>query len=333
MPEGIPSDGEKPFSAMRPDEALARLARAAGRLLVGVSQGPDHPDVGRSLNNLAVLRFAEANTDSAEALLRRAFGILEAAWRRDAMLRGVGHSLAVVSTNRGFINRARRDESTAESSFNLALAILDRDGSADPALAFALVGLAASHRARGLDDRAEPLMIRALQIRESALGVEHLDVARSLVDLAEVLRSQGRAASAEASLRRAENILEGTVGHNHPRMATCLHRMAALQHQLGHHAEAEVLFDRALAIKVETLGLDHPSVARTLERYAALLADLGHHRQAADMLLRIPGGAAPADGVPVDLLDLQLLPPEAHYPHYHVSCPRPPATGEAAHRE
>ena len=63
---------------------------------------------------------------------------------------------------------------------------------------------------------AEPLLQRALQIREKALGPEHPDVATSLNNLAVLYRAQGRYAEAEPLYQRALKIREKALGPEHP---------------------------------------------------------------------------------------------------------------------
>ena len=54
--------------------------------------------------------------------------------------------------------------------------------------------------------QAEPLYVRALKLRESALGPDHADVASSLSNLAGLYRLQQRDADAELLSGRAEEI-------------------------------------------------------------------------------------------------------------------------------
>src|SRR5262249_16066687 len=61
-------------------------------------------------------------------------------------------------------------------------------------------------QAQGAYARAEPLLVRALDIREKALGATHPDVALSLNDLAGLYQAQGAYARAEPLLARAAEI-------------------------------------------------------------------------------------------------------------------------------
>jgi tetratricopeptide (TPR) repeat protein len=62
---------------------------------------------------------------------------------------------------------------------------------------------------------AEPLHLRALAIRETALGPDHPEVADNLFNLAVMYQSQGRLQEAEPLLTRAMAIEEKILGPDH----------------------------------------------------------------------------------------------------------------------
>src|SRR6516164_126553 len=94
---------------------------------------------------------------------------------------------------------------------------------------------------------AEPLYKRVLEIREKALGANHLDVAASLNNLAELYRTEDRYAEAEPLFKRALTIKEKALGGEDPRLVRNLNDLAGLYWHEGRYAEAEPLFRRALA--------------------------------------------------------------------------------------
>ncbi|CAN0422393.1 unnamed protein product, partial [Ectocarpus sp. 13 AM-2016] len=69
---------------------------------------------------------------------------------------------------------------------------------------------------KGKYDEAEPLYIRAIAIREKALGPDHPDVASCLKNLADPLQSQGKYDEAEPLYIRAIAIREKALGPDHP---------------------------------------------------------------------------------------------------------------------
>jgi tetratricopeptide (TPR) repeat protein len=127
---------------------------------------------------------------------------------------------------------------------------------------------------------AEPLLRRALVIREQALGPEHADTADSLNNLAWLCRNQGRYAEAEPLYRRALAIREKALGPDHHHTASSLNTLAWLYHNQGRYAEAEPLYRRALAIREKALGPDHSYTANSLYYLARLYHDQGHYSHA-----------------------------------------------------
>ena len=147
------------------------------------------------------------------------------------------------------------------------------------------VGFYLYNRARYTE--AEPLLRRALAIREKRLGPDHPDTAQSLNDLAVLLRFQGRYREAEPLLRRALAIHEKAVGPNHPDTAISLNNLALLLQAQGRYGEAEEQFHRALAIREKAArGLDHPDTAYTLHDLAELLWNQSRLEEAEPLLRR-----------------------------------------------
>jgi tetratricopeptide (TPR) repeat protein len=113
-----------------------------------------------------------------------------------------------------------------------------------------LTSSASLYRAEGKYAQAEPLLQRALTIREKALGPEHPDVAQSLWNLAGLYAVQGKYAQAEPLYQRALTIRESALGPAHPFVGDTLASFAALYYAEGVPSKAEPLFDRTL----ENLG-------------------------------------------------------------------------------
>ena len=133
---------------------------------------------------------------------------------------------------------------------------------------------------------ALPLAIKALEIRERALGPMHPDVALSLNNLAWQYRSTGDFAKAEPLYQRALVIKEQALGPAHPGVALSLNNLAELYQATGQYAKAEPLHQRALAIREQTLGPEHPDVAASLNNLALLLQDTGDSAAARLLLER-----------------------------------------------
>jgi CHAT domain-containing protein len=126
------------------------------------------------------------------------------------------------------------------------------------------------YQLRGAYAKAEPLLARALDISEKALGPNHPDVATSLNNLALLYQAQGAYTKAEPLLARALNIREKALGPNHPDVATSLNNLAVLYRDQGVYAKAEPLLARTLDVREKALGPNHPDVATSLNDLAAL---------------------------------------------------------------
>ena len=78
----------------------------------------------------------------------------------------------------------------------------------------------------GYYQEAEPLLQRALDIREKALGPEHPDVADSLNNLAVLYHDQGKYGEAEPLYQRALAIDEKALRPRAPDVAISLNNLA-----------------------------------------------------------------------------------------------------------
>ena len=143
------------------------------------------------------------------------------------------------------------------------------------ALAGLLGRVAVYLRARGEPERAEPLCVRALAIRERLLGAEHPDTAAARNDLAVVLGEQGEHDAAEPLFREALAVRERVLGRDHPATAASCHDLAELLHARGRTSDARALNLRALEIRERAMGPDHPATAHSLHNQAWLELDLG----------------------------------------------------------
>jgi tetratricopeptide (TPR) repeat protein len=79
-------------------------------------------------------------------------------------------------------------------------------GAGHPLMATALHNLAAIYHVQGEYAKAEPLYLRALDIREKALGPNHPFVGATLANLAELDRARGMRGRAAAYSARAIRI-------------------------------------------------------------------------------------------------------------------------------
>ena len=139
---------------------------------------------------------------------------------------------------------------------------------------------------RGLYGLAEPLLWRALGLREQLLGEAHPDVATSLHRLAILTRERGQYVQAEPLFQRALRIREQAWGDAHPNVAYVLDNLAILYAEQGQYAQAEPLFQRALRIWEQALGPEHPLVAYPLNNLGEFSREQGQYVQAEPLFQR-----------------------------------------------
>lgn len=121
---------------------------------------------------------------------------------------------------------------------------------------------------------------KALQIRETILGAEHVETADSLSNLAALYMAQGTFEQAEPLYLRVLEIAQTNLGAEHPDIIPPLNKLATLYMIQGKYDDAEPLNLRALKIKEKALGLGHPDTAASLLNLAHLLWLQGKYDQA-----------------------------------------------------
>lgn len=135
-------------------------------------------------------------------------------------------------------------------------------------------------------DEVEPLLQRALQIREQQLGPDHPDVALTLNNLAILYKNQALYAQAEPLYQRALHISEQTLGANHPEVAHYLLDLAILYNMQGRYAQAAPLYQRASTIREAHFGSQHHETAEILHDLAIFHHDQAHIAEAENLYQR-----------------------------------------------
>jgi tetratricopeptide (TPR) repeat protein len=141
-------------------------------------------------------------------------------------------------------------------------------------------------RDRGQYTQVEPLLERALSLREQVLGAEHPETASTLNALAYLYLDLNKYQQAERLLEPALARFERVLGPAHPVIATTLNSLADAYLFEGKYTEAEPLLQRALVIGEQTLGPEHPDVADILHSLAKLYHYQGKYAQAEPLFLR-----------------------------------------------
>ena len=162
--------------------AAARSLSERALAICEKALGPDHPDTGMRLNNLALLLKAQGDFAAARPLSERALAINEKA---------LGPDHPDTATTLGNLAGLLHDQSESASArplYERALAIRENAlGPHHPTSATSLNSLALLLQAQGEVAAARPLYERALAIREKALGPDHPDTATVRRNLAALL--------------------------------------------------------------------------------------------------------------------------------------------------
>jgi tetratricopeptide (TPR) repeat protein len=115
--------------------------------------------------------------------------------------------------------------------------------------ATSLNNLALLYKNQGKYEQAEPLIKRALAIRERVLGPDHPDTAISLHWLAYIYSNQGKYEQSELLYQRTLKIFEKTLPSDHPYIVGELENYARLLQKMNRTLEAAPLEERARAIR------------------------------------------------------------------------------------
>lgn len=150
----------------------------------------------------------------------------------------------------------------------------------------ALNNLAQLYGDLGRDDKAEPLLERALAIMERSVGIDSSAIAPEMNNLAALYERQGRFAEAEPLFKRALANCERSLGPNHVDVGRQLNNLATLYERQDRHGDSEPLFRRALAIFEKAAGPDNPAVATLLSNLGQVLKVEGRYGEAEPMISR-----------------------------------------------
>ncbi|HXG03351.1 MAG TPA: tetratricopeptide repeat protein [Candidatus Binatia bacterium] len=226
--------------------------------------GPDHLEVGRSVNALGALLAMQGRYDEARPLFDRACRIFEGSASPADLGRAL-HNLGVLAGE-----QARYAD--AEAALRRAWTLREQAlGPEHPDVATTLHVLGALHLEQGHAAEAEALWRRAVAIREAALEPGHPDFAVALNSLAILHWQQGDPAEAERLLRRALAVAERALGAEHPRLGPSLDNLGILLTEQGRYVEAETLLRRGLEVR-RRAGAEHYEVGIALHNLADLLA-------------------------------------------------------------
>src|SRR6266536_2103277 len=252
-------------------------------------RGADHPDFAATLVALAELHGMTGQYQPAEQLYQQALAIHQAVPRPDE------EAIGLLLGNLAGLYQTIGDYAAADllrRVIEIRSLVLPEN---HPELADGLNDLgallsAAFRDEHSLDERderlseAETLLRRALEIRLSVFGENHLSVAESLGNLAGWYRAVRHYGAAEGRLIEAVGIARRVLGPDHPQLAIALNNLAALFLEMGQPAEAEPLYTESLWIIRASLGDSSAEYVSSLHNLAALYAASGRETAALGLM-------------------------------------------------
>ena len=237
----------------KPEEAAAALTR--GLAIEELELGPDHPEVGRTIHDLANQELGLEKLDQAAAHFERARTIFAAAY-------GPHHEL-VGATDLGLGNVAleRTQFDAARTFYERARTELAGVLPPDHAV-FASIeeGLGAADRAQDRDRESLPHYQRAVEIEAKNVAGDALAIDR--VNLGMALHDLGRDAEARVQVEQALE-LEDKAGVDPKGRLDAWRLLAEIEWAAGHRAHAIELAREALA----TIGDDPRPLAVAMRKF------------------------------------------------------------------
>jgi tetratricopeptide (TPR) repeat protein len=281
----------------------------------------DHPDLARSLTNVAIVLADLGDLTGARELEEQALAMCQRVYAGDhprivgslsnlgVTLEDLGeyararelHEQAVAMVQRlhmgdhievanqlsnlADVLRALGELGRARELHEQALAMLQRlyAASDHPYTSNVLVSLAEDMRGVGDYGGARDLDEQALAMRRRLYAGDNPSIARSLNNLAEDLYGLGDYAGARGLHEQALAMYQRLYTTDHPDIARSLNNLAEDLRGLGEYAGARELHEQALAMFQRVYERDHPRIAITLNNLAEDLRGLGDYAGARDL--------------------------------------------------
>ncbi len=124
-------------------------------------------------------------------------------------------------------------------------------------------------------DKAEPMLQRALEMRQSLYGKEHQEVAASIKNLGLLRHYQGDLKTSEPLYQQAISMYRTHGGQATRGFAEALNDYGTLLNDQGQYEQAEATLREALGLYIRLLGSVHPEVASATNNLAYALHGKG----------------------------------------------------------
>jgi non-specific serine/threonine protein kinase/serine/threonine-protein kinase len=132
-----------------------------------------------------------------------------------------------------------------------------------------------AYKNMGVNDRAESLLVRAVQVDRRSFGPSNAETLAAMTDLAWTLNQEGRVQEAEKLQREALQIEEQKLGRDDPTTLGTKMGLAVTLDQEGRYEEAEKVARETLAAQRRVLGPENTDTLANMDNLAATLANQG----------------------------------------------------------
>ena len=178
-------------------------------------------------------------------------------------------------------SESRGNSITAREILDRASKDVDSGLAKDPELQAQMMGVMGRvYGSLGLYGRAEPLLNRALEIRQGLLGRSHPQTLRAMDDLGWNLTRQGHYAEAEKLLKESFAGRRRALGPEHPDTLNSMSNLAWAVGRQGRYAEAEKLQRETLDLRRRVLGPESPDTLVSIADLASSLNGQGRFDEA-----------------------------------------------------
>jgi hypothetical protein len=266
-------------------EAAESLARAAE--VCAAVHGAQGREAAGILSEISALERVQGRTEAALETLNKAIVI------REAAPGGRPEDLARDLTAAGSLEIKLAREELAARDLARAVELWNAASPGDVQVLPALEALANLYRNQSKYAEAEPLLVRALKLRESATGPDGPEVIALIDSLAYCYFGVKRWPEAEAHYKRLLDLWEKTAGLDHPMRALTLDKMAEFYAFQQRYEEGEKAAAEALAMRARMHAASLSQTGRLILMQARLEQAEDHYRRAIEIgdLAKIPDDA------------------------------------------
>lgn len=172
------------------------------------------------------------------------------------------------------------DYAKAKKWLKELLEVRESEGKESLELADALHEMGSLYLSLGQYNKAAPLFLRALSLKEKKLTVEHPSDAKTRVKLGDLYKAKGEYNKAEAFYLRALAIYEKHSGLEEKMVADIWLNLGDIYLDQRHYDKAEDFYNRAIAINKKVRSMNHPIIARLYAKLAEVFMVRGDLKKA-----------------------------------------------------